>query len=650
MHLKSLDIQGFKSFPDKIQLRFGDDITAIVGPNGSGKSNISDAIRWVMGEQSTKALRGSKMEDVIFGGTKKRQQLGFAEASLVFDNSDRYFPVDSDEVQVTRRFYRSGENEFYLNRQSVRLKDVNELFMDTGLGREGYSNISQGRIDEILSQKSTDRREVFEEAAGISRYRHRKEETERRLERTEDNLLRIQDKISELELQVVPLREQSEKAQKYLELEKELKGQEIAVWLQSLTKLDAAAKKAETDYTASKFTLDREHENLDALYQKSDSLNQRLREQDVEIERKRGTLETSEALRQQLAARQTVLETDRRNAMENQNRLAQEMDAQQARTGGVYAQIETQTNRLTEIDAESAKTQAQIDARQKDLDGLMQSMAGLNRTYLELRAQHGQATASLASDKADLSALVSGIAQDLDRLSELKADRDSASERRSEVERHLTDSQKQLSDAKEAVQSCNNTISGYLLRLQTRAKRAETLQEEVRSLSLALDTAASKRNMLLEMERDYEGYSKSVRFVMQQAEAGKLRNIHGPVSRLFKTEDRCTVAMEIALGAAMQDIVVDTEEDGKRAIQMLKMQNAGRATFLPISAMKGRVLQESGLRQCRGFVGIASELLTCKEIYRPILDNLLGRTVFAETIDDAIAMRHSRSSRWMGRL
>ena len=217
MYLKSLDIQGFKSFPDKISLRFGDDITAIVGPNGSGKSNISDAIRWVMGEQSTRALRGNKMEDVIFGGTQKRPQLGFAEASLIFDNADRYFPVDSDEVMITRRYYRSGENEFYLNKQSVRLKDVNELFMDTGLGREGYSNISQGRIDEILAVKSTDRREVFEEAAGISKYRHRKEETERRLERTEENLTRIQDKISELELQVEPLREQSEKAKKYLE-------------------------------------------------------------------------------------------------------------------------------------------------------------------------------------------------------------------------------------------------------------------------------------------------------------------------------------------------------------------------------------------------------------------------------------------------
>ena len=229
MYLKSLELQGFKSFPDKTVIRFGDDITAIVGPNGSGKSNISDAILWVMGEQSSKTLRGAKMEDVIFGGTAKRPQLGFAEATLTLDNSDRALAYDADEVVVTRRYYRSGDGEYYINRQSARLKDINELLMDTGLGREGYSNIGQGRIDEILSLKSGDRREIFEEAAGISKYRHRKEETERQLERTEDNLLRIGDKVSELELQLEPLKAQSEKAQKYLEMKQELKGVEVAV-------------------------------------------------------------------------------------------------------------------------------------------------------------------------------------------------------------------------------------------------------------------------------------------------------------------------------------------------------------------------------------------------------------------------------------
>ena len=286
MYLKSLELQGFKSFPDKTVIRFGDDITAIVGPNGSGHSNISDAILWVMGEQSSKTLRGAKMEDVIFGGTAKRPQLGFAEATLTLDNSDRALAYDADEVVVTRRYYRSGDGEYYINRQSARLKDINELLMDTGLGREGYSNIGQGRIDEILSLKSGDRREIFEEAAGISKYRHRKEETERQLERTEDNLMRIGDKVSELELQLEPLKLQSEKAQRYLEMKEELKGVEVAVWLDTLDKLSAAAKKAEEDYASASFVLQQAHDDLDGLYRQAEELGGALREKDAALERR----------------------------------------------------------------------------------------------------------------------------------------------------------------------------------------------------------------------------------------------------------------------------------------------------------------------------------------------------------------------------
>ncbi len=638
MYLKSLDIQGFKSFPDKISLRFGDDITAIVGPNGSGKSNISDAIRWVMGEQSTRALRGNKMEDVIFGGTQKRPQLGFAEASLIFDNADRYFPIDADEVMITRRYYRSGENEFYINKQSVRLKDVNELFMDTGLGREGYSNISQGRIDEILAVKSTDRREVFEEAAGISKYRHRKEETERRLERTEDNLTRIQDKISELELQVEPLREQSEKAKKYLEYQSELKGQEVAVWLQSLVRLDAAAKKAAEDYASSQFVLTREHENLDALYQKSEQLSQSLRDQDVGIENQRTRIEAEDALRQQLVSQQTVLETDRRNAEQNLEQLRRELDEQAQRTGGVQTQMQAGRDRLVELHRKSEETRARISSREADLKRLTDSAEGLNRSYLELRSLHGSATAELAARNADCASLQTALDQSRERLDELRADRDSAADRRQSAEADLAACTESLRAAREAVQSLQNTVSGYELRRKTRAAKAEELLEQSRTLGVELETAASKRNMLRELEREYEGFSKAVRFVMQQAEAGDLRNIHGPISRLISVEDRVAIAVEIALGAAMQNIVVSTEQDGKYAIQQLKNRDAGRATFLPMSTIRGRTLTERGLEDCTGFVGVASELVHCRDEYRPIVENLLGRTVITERLDDAIAM------------
>ena len=321
MYLKSLEVQGFKSFPDKTLIRFGDDITAIVGPNGSGKSNISDAILWVMGEQSSKTLRGAKMEDVIFGGTQKRSAVGFAEATLTLDNTDRALSYDADEVMVTRRYYRSGDGEYYINKQSARLKDIHELFMDTGLGREGYSNIGQGRIDEILSLKSGDRREIFEEAAGISKYRHRKEDTERKLAQTEDNLLRIGDKVSELELQLEPLKVQSEKARKYLELKDELQGVEIAVWLDSLDKLSAAAKKAEEDYASASFVLQQAHDDLDALYAKAETLSQSLREKDGELETVRVKANMLQSTHQQLEGQMAVLQGNVENNNANISRI-----------------------------------------------------------------------------------------------------------------------------------------------------------------------------------------------------------------------------------------------------------------------------------------------------------------------------------------
>ena len=340
MYLKSLELQGFKSFPDKTLIRFGDDITAIVGPNGSGKSNISDAILWVMGEQSTKTLRGAKMEDVIFGGTQKRAAVGFAEATLTLDKTDRARMYDADEVMVTRRYYRSGDSEYYINRQSARLRDIHELLMDTGLGREGYSNIGQGRIDEILSLKSTERREIFEEAAGISKYRHRKEETERKLATTEDNLMRIGDKVSELELQLDPLKQQSEKAKRYLELKDELQGVEVAVWLDTLDKLSAAAKKAEEDYASSSFVLQQAHEDLDKLYAQSENLSELLRQKDEELENVRIKVSMLDANHQQLDGQVAVLRGNVENNGANIRRIEDELQGEQDRSGGIIAQIQ----------------------------------------------------------------------------------------------------------------------------------------------------------------------------------------------------------------------------------------------------------------------------------------------------------------------
>ena len=396
MYLKSLELQGFKSFPDKTLIRFGDDITAIVGPNGSGKSNISDAILWVLGEQSSKSLRGAKMEDVIFGGTQKRSAVGFAEATLTLDNTDRALAYDADEVMITRRYYRSGDGEYYINKQSARLRDINELFMDTGLGKEGYSNIGQGRIDEILSLKSGDRREIFEEAAGISKYRHRKEETERKLASTEDNLLRIGDKVSELELQLEPLKVQSEKAKKYLELKDELKGVEVAVWLDTLDKLSAAAKKAEEDYASASFVLQQAHDDLDALYRQAEELGQTLRERDGELETVRLKANMLSATHQQLDGQMAVLQGNMDNNRSNIARIEEELKGQEDRSGGISTQIQQTEQRVAEIEEKLEEKRAELAKCQQELTALTASAQGITKQYLELRGKESTLAADIA--------------------------------------------------------------------------------------------------------------------------------------------------------------------------------------------------------------------------------------------------------------
>ncbi|MDD5955014.1 MAG: chromosome segregation protein SMC [Firmicutes bacterium] len=646
MYLKSLELQGFKSVPDKTLIRFGDDITAIVGPNGSGKSNISDAILWVMGEQSSKTLRGAKMEDVIFGGTQKRSAVGFAEATLTLDNTDRALPYDADEVMVTRRYYRSGDSEYYINRQSARLRDINEMFMDTGMGKEGYSNIGQGRIDEILSLKSADRREIFEEAAGISKYRHRKEETERKLERTEDNLLRIGDKVSELELQLEPLKQQSEKARKYLELKEELQGVEVAVWLDTLEKLSAAAKKAEEDYASASFVLQQAHEELEKLYRQAEDLADALRDKDGELETVRVKVSMLEATHQQLDGQMAVLRGNVENNNANIARIEEELQGQEDRSGGIQTQIQQAKDRIDQIRSELDRKQEQLQALQQELTTQAANAQGRNRQFFELRGRETSLAADIAGRQADMRGLEDSMEQTKLRLAQLEEDLNAGQSREEETRDHLHNSRRELRRAKDDVTAANNTIAGYTLRQNTRAKRRDELDEQLRGLNAKLDSVAAKARVFRAMERDFESYNKSVRLVMQEAQRGALRNIHGPVSRLVRTEDTYTVAIEIALGAAMQQIVVDTESDGKAAIGYLKRTGGGRATFLPLSTVQGKRLQEDGVERCRGFVGIASALVSCDDLYRGVVENLLGRTVIAQDLDAAIAMANKYRNRF----
>ena len=644
MYLKSLEVQGFKSFPDKTVIRFGDDITAIVGPNGSGKSNISDAIVWVMGEQSTRTLRGAKMEDVIFGGTQKRGAVGFAEATLTLDNSDRALLYDADEVMVTRRYYRSGDSEYYINRQSARLKDIHELFMDTGLGREGYSNIGQGRIDEILSLKSGDRREIFEEAAGISKYRHRKEETERKLATTEDNLMRIGDKVSELEIQLDPLKNQSEKAKKYLAMKDELQGVEVAVWLQTLDKLSESARKAQEDFTSADFVLKQAHEDLDKHYARAEELGNVLREKDAQVENIRVKVSMQEAAGQQLSGQLAVLQGNVANNQDNLKRLEAECKAEDDRSGGVTAQMEQAKRRLEEIDASLAAKRKGIGEYQQTLSAMTANAQGLQKRYLELRGKETELTSQIAAGEAECRSVEASIQDNNQRLEQLNSDLTAAADREKSARGELDKARRELKNAQDAVTVNQNQISGYGLRLQNRTKRRDELAKDQRDVTAQLDGIRAKVQVFQAMERDFESYQKSVRLVMQQG--NRLSGIHGPVSRLIRTEDEYTSAIEIALGGAMQQIVVDTEQDGKAAISFLKRTGGGRATFLPLSVIRGKSLTEKGLEQCWGFVGIASKLVSCQDQYRGIVENLLGRIVIVEDMDAAIAMARTYQNRF----
>ena len=553
MYLRALEIQGFKSFPDKTRLTFEKDITAIVGPNGSGKSNISDAILWVMGEQRTKALRGSKMEDVIFGGTEKRGKLGYAQVSLIIDNSARIFDSDSGEVMLTRRYYRSGESEYFINRESVRLKDINSLLMDTGLGRDGYSIIGQGRIAEIVSTKSTDRREVFEEAAGISRFRYRKEEAERKLERTEENLLRINDKIEELEMQVGPLKEQSETARRYLVLRDELKGREVSVWMATLEKLHAQSESVNLEYEQVTKSLENARASLEALYASSGSITERMHQKDVETEQARERLSAQESAASACESAAAVIRANVQNTRESSARLMEDMQRQESRARELRDQIEENKGRIAAIDAE-------------------------------------------------------------------------------------------LKTAEEREKQTGNVIDGCRLKLQSRENMLNDLTERTNRLSVELRSTESRIAMLEEMEKSYEGYSGAVRSVMREAERGALRGIHGPAANLVRAERECALAIETALGAAAQHIVVDTQDDGKNAIEFLKRRDAGRATFLPIDTIRGSVMRDAPVND-PGFVGVAFDLVSFDEKYKGIFENLLGRTVVAESLSDAVRMARASGNR-----
>ena len=647
MYLKALEIQGFKSFPDKTVLNFGEDVTAIVGPNGSGKSNVSDAIRWVMGEQSTKSLRGSKMEDVIFGGTEKRSQMGFAQVTLVLDNTEHIFPqMDESEVAVTRRYYRSGESEYYINKQSVRLSDINELFMDTGMGREGYSIIGQGRIDEILSQKSADRREIFEEAAGISKYRHRKEKAERDLERTEENLTRVNDKIAELELQVGPLREQAEKAKKFLILRDELRVLEISVWLEQLETIRTNAIKLETDYAHAKEELEQANAALDELYAATEQFGERIRENDMEQERVRTAVAELETRLGEQDSAVAVLNTNIAHNDDSIARIEEELRDQSGRASSMAVQIEEKKTRIASLDEQSAELDKTLDALLEKAEELSRGMGEATDEVESLRAKEALALAAAADSRSDISAARSSIHEMEDRKAALCAEHEQVERQLDETKKAASANRRELEEAQEDADAIQNIIKGHTMKMEGRVQREKDASERRVNLAMELNNLVSRIKLLSDMEKEYEGFGKAVRMVMQAAEGKALHGVHGPVANLMSTEKKYAVAIEIALGAKMQDIVVDREEDAKAAINLLKQRDSGRATFQPLTAIRGTVLQEKGLESEYGFVGVASELVKHDEKYRAVFASMLGNTVVVDDLDCGIAMARKYQNRF----
>ena len=647
MYLKALEIQGFKSFPDKTVLNFGEDITAIVGPNGSGKSNVSDAIRWVMGEQSSKSLRGAKMEDVIFGGTEKRSQMGFAQVTLVLDNTEHIFPrMEESEVAVTRRYYRSGESEYYINKQSVRLRDVNELFMDTGMGREGYSIVGQGKIDEILSVKSADRREIFEEAAGISKFRHRKEETERKLERTEENLVRINDKIAELELQVGPLRSQAEKAKKYLILRDELRTLEISVWLENLDKIKTDSIKLNTDYALAQQELERANAALDELYAASEQFAEKAHANDMEQERLRTECAELDAKRNEEDAAVAVLRTGIEHNRASIERVENDLRDQSGRAESLTAQIAAKHARIEELAAQTAELEEELRAFLAQAEELARTAGEAGSEVEALRAKEALAASDAADCRADVSAINAGLAELSERRTALEAESESVDGQLTEKRRAASASRRALEEAQEEADAVRNIISGHTLKMEGRVKREETARQKSIDLTMEKNNLDSRIHLLSEMEKEYEGFNKAVRLIMQAAEKNTLRGVHGPVANLMTTDKRYAVAIEIALGAGMQNVVVDREEDAKSAINFLKQRDGGRATFLPLTAIRGDVLREAGVEREYGYVGVASQLVQFDQRYTEIFNNLLGRTVVVEDMDCGIAIARKYGNRF----
>lgn len=638
MFLKRLELQGFKSFADKTVLDFSKGATAVVGPNGSGKSNISDAIRWVMGEMSAKSLRGSNMQDVIFAGTQIRKPVNYAQVSLVLDNSEKVFPIDFEEVIVTRRVFRSGESVYQINKANCRLKDIHELFMDTGLGRDGYSIIGQGNVSQILSTKAEERRSLFEEAAGVAKYKYRKEEAIRKLNSVEDNLTRIQDITTELETQLSPLEAQSEKARKYLLLYEEYKSLDINLSLRTIEHNKRAVEEADQLYASVEEELSglRQHESeteqkLSGLYEQSKQIDEQQAEKNAQ-------LIENEARSSSNLNEISIAENNIKNNHSILGRVDHEMDETRQKNRERQNQIGEYQNTVSKARQSTKAMSSEFDALKAETDTISNQQNDLHSQIEGLKSDIIEQMNQIASEKARVDGMQKLRNNFLQRQQAVEAEIKSLAAGRENTQQEIREADQQVKEKNEKLRSLKLQYEKQVQSQKEFQQLQNELTNQIHSLSVDLRSKQSKKRMLEEMENSYEGYARSVKTVLQAPQLKSL-SIYGTVSGLIDVEKKYVTAIEIALGGALQNIIVETEEDAKQAIAFLRSNKSGRATFLPVSSVRGNVLDQlNAVKKEDGFVGLASELIRYDKKYDGIFKSLLGRVIVVETIDHAIVL------------
>lgn len=638
MKLKKLELYGFKSFAQRTEIVFDEGITGIVGPNGSGKSNIGDAVRWVLGEQSAKTLRGASMSDVIFNGTQKRKPLSYCEVSLVFDNDDHALAMEAAEVMVTRRVYRNGESEYYLNRTACRLKDVVDLFRDTGIGKEGYSIIGQGRIDEILSRKSEDRRQVFEEAAGIVKFKARKEEADKKLQRTLENLERVDDILDELTKRLKPLEEQSRNARVYLELSTELKDLDLNLFLIRSDRARARLSELESELLTVQTILADTESNLTDKTTRRDETQNRIDQLEEAITKARTELMECAEHVHESQKKISALQSRRETRSENRQRIVREQEEAQ--------------ERLAEIEKDHVRIQADVEKQHSLITDAEQILRATQEAAEKAQAKEKEADAALEAQKAavidqmnrlsdvrnDKTRLNTMQAQMETRLTEIEESGGALQEQEAALREALTAVEKQLETENQHQQQCQEKLAQARQASDEADTAYANLRADVEKQSADMQAAASRHNVLTEMTRDMEGYNMAVRRAMTYAKQRGLTGVKGVLAQLMTVPQAYETAIDMALGAAQQNIVTDTEETAKELINYLRQNRLGRATFLPMSAIRGKTLygNERNALKLPGCLGVASELVQCAPEYRGIVENLLGRTVIADNLDHGI--------------